>query len=133
MHDGSSYTVSGKGASAAATAASIAPEQYVTVELEGDGEIELTLPKSMIDGVNAVRAGNQEIEFQTVSESSSSTTIRFAVPDGAGSVNIHGATVVPEFGVVTLLVLAASIVGVMAYTRSAKGGSSGITAGSSQA
>jgi phosphate transport system permease protein/phosphate transport system substrate-binding protein len=132
-HDGSSYTVSGKGASAAATAASITPEQYITVDLEGAGEIELTLPKSMIDGVNAVRAGNQEIEFQTVSESSSSTTIRFAVPDGADSVNIHGATVVPEFGVVALLVLAASIVGVMAYTRSAKGGSSGITAGSSQA
>jgi phosphate transport system permease protein/phosphate transport system substrate-binding protein len=133
-HDGNSYAVSGKGASATATAATITPQQYVTVELEGNGEIELTLPKSMIDGINAVRAGNAEVDFETVSESSSSTTIRFAVPAGADSVDIHGATVVPEFGVIALVVLAASIVGVLAYTRSAKGGSvSGIAAGSSQA
>lgn len=119
-HDGSSYVVSGKGVSAQATAVSITPQQYVTVQLEGNGEIELTLPKSMIDGVNAVMVGNQEVEFETMSESSSSTTIRFMVPDGTNSVNIHGATVVPEFEVIALLVLAASIVGVIAYTRFAK-------------
>lgn len=133
-HEGSSYMVSGNGAGAAATAVSITPEQYVTVDLEGDGEIELTLQKSMIDGVNAVRAGGQEVDFEVVSESSSSTTIRFIVPAGSGSVDIHGANVVPEFGVIAMLVLAASIVGVMAFARFAKGGSiSGIKAGSSQA
>lgn len=133
-HDGNSYTVTGTSPSAEAISFSINPEQYITVELEGEGEIELTLPKSMIDGITMVRAGNGEIDYEEVSESSSSTTIRFAVPDGQDSVDIHGAMVVPEFEVIALLVLASSIVGVVAYTRFAKGGSiSGITAGSSQA
>ncbi len=132
-HDGNSYTVTGMSAGAEATSLSITPEQYVTIELEGDGEIELTLPKSMIDGITMVRAGNEEVNYEEVSESSSSITIRFAVPDGSDSVDIHGAMVVPEFGVIALLVLAASIVGIVAYTRFAKGGSiSGIMAGSSQ-
>lgn len=115
-HDGSSYTMTGRGTGAEATAVSITPEQYVTVELEGAGEIELTLPKSMIDGITMVRAGSEDINYEA-SESSSSTTIRFTVPDGAGSIDIYGATVVPEFDILVLLVLAASIVGVIAYTR----------------
>jgi phosphate ABC transporter phosphate-binding protein len=117
---GKSYPVTGKGANAEATAVSITPEQYVTVELEGDGEIELTLPKDMIDGITMVRAGNEDLEYEEVSESSSSTTISFMVPDGATSVNIHGETVVPEFNVIAILVLTASIIGVVAYSRFAK-------------
>jgi phosphate ABC transporter phosphate-binding protein len=133
-HDGNSYTVTGKSASAEAPAVSITPEQYVTVELEGDGEIELTLPKSLIDGITMVRANNEDIDYEKVSESSSSTTIRFMVPDGTDSVNIHGTTVVPEFSVIAILMLAASIVGVIAYTRFARSSNlRGIGAGSSQA
>ncbi|HXV46583.1 MAG TPA: phosphate ABC transporter substrate-binding protein PstS [Nitrososphaera sp.] len=132
-HDGSSYTVTGTSASAEATAVSITPQQYVTVELEGDGEIELTLPKSMIDGITMVRVGSTDVDYEEMSDSSSSTTISFTVPDGADSVDIYGETVVPEFNVIVLLVLAASIVGVVAYTRFAKGGTLGIGAGSSQA
>jgi len=133
-HDGDSYTITGTSTSAEATSFSITPEQYVTVELEGEGEIDLTLPKNMIDGITMVRAGNEEIDYEEVSESSSSTTIRFTVPDGQNSVDIHGAMVVPEFEVIAILMLASSIIGVIAYTRFAKGGNiSGITAGSSQA
>jgi phosphate transport system substrate-binding protein len=118
--DGTSYTVTGKSARAKATAVSITPQQYVTVELEGTGDIELTLPKNMIDGITMIRAGNADINYEVVSKDSSSTTIRFTVPDGANSVNIHGATVVPEFSVIAILVLAASIVGVIAYTLSSQ-------------
>lgn len=132
-HDGSSYTVTGKGASAEATAVNIIPQQYVTVELEGSGEIELTLPKGIIEGITMVRAGGEEVEYEEVSESFSSTTISFTVPDGADSVDIHGQTVVPEFSVIAILVLAASIIGVVAYTRFAKSSMRGIGAGSSQA
>ncbi|MGI0048624.1 MAG: PEFG-CTERM sorting domain-containing protein, partial [Nitrososphaera sp.] len=132
-HDGSSYTVTGKGTSAEATAVNITPQQYVTVELEGNGEIELTFPKGMIEGITMVRAGGEEVEYEEVSESSSSTTISFTVPDGADSVDIHGETVVPEFSVIAILVLAASIIGVVAYTRFAKSSMRGIGAGSSQA
>ncbi len=118
--DGNSYTVTSSSASVTATGLSITPEQYVTVELEGDGEIELILPKIMIDEITMVMAADDEIEFETVSASSSSTTIRFEVPQGEDSVNIHGAMVVPEFEVVAMLVLAVSIVGIIAYARFAK-------------
>lgn len=132
--DGKSYTVTGKGASAEATAVSITPQQYITVELEGNGEIELTLPKSMIDGITMVRAGSEDIDYEEVSTSSSSTTISFTVPDSVDSVDIYGETVVPEFNVIAIMVLAASIVGVIAYTKFAKGSNiRGIGAGSSQA
>jgi predicted secreted protein with PEFG-CTERM motif len=131
--DGKSYMVLGKGASAEATAVSITPQQYVTVQLEGDGEIELTLPKSMIDGITMVRAGGADVDYEKTSESSSSTTIRFTVPDGADSVNVHGTTVVPEFNVIAILVLAASIIGVVAYTRFRGINLSGIKFGSGQA
>jgi hypothetical protein len=73
-HDGNSYTETGTSTSVEATAFSIAPRQFVTVELEGNGEIELTLPKSMIDGITRVMVGNEEVEYEEVSTSSSSTT-----------------------------------------------------------
>jgi hypothetical protein len=132
-HDGNSYTETGTSTSVEATAFSITPRQFVTVELEGNGEIELTLPKSMIDGITRVMVGNEEVEYEEVSTSSSSTTISFMVPDGANSVDIHGTTVVPEFNVIALLVVAASIVGIVAYTRFAEGSIPGLGARSSQA
>jgi phosphate transport system permease protein/phosphate transport system substrate-binding protein len=117
--DGEGYEVMAMSESAEVTGLDITPEQYVTVEIEGDGEIELTLPKSMIDDITMVTAGGDEIDFE-ISESSSSSTITFTVPEGESEVDIHGAMVVPEFGVIAALVLAVSIVGVIAYARFAK-------------
>ena len=116
-HDGESYPVSGEGAGIEATDVVVTPEEFVTVELEGSGEIEITLPKTMIADITMIRAGDNDIEFDTVSETSSTTTISFIVPEGTDSVNVHAVMVVPEFGIIALLVLAASIVGVVAYTR----------------
>ena len=118
--DGNNYTVFGMSTTAMATGLDITPEQYVTIELEGEGEVQLTLPKSMISGITMILADGDEIDFDRVSETLSSTIIRFEVPEGSDSVDIHGATVVPEFEVVTMLVLAASIVGVIAYARVSK-------------
>ena len=116
-HDGESYPVSGKGTGIAATDVAVTPAQFVTVGLNGSGEIELTLPKTMIADITMIRAGDTDIEFDTVSETSSTTTVSFIVPEGTDSVDVHAVMVVPEFGIIALLVLAASIVGVVAYTR----------------
>ncbi|HEY7507535.1 MAG TPA: phosphate ABC transporter substrate-binding protein PstS [Nitrososphaera sp.] len=127
--DGNTYTVTGMSETATVTAVEITPEEFVTVEVEGAGEVELTLPKSMIDGVTMVMAGGEEIDHEVVSEDDSSTTISFAVPEGEDAVDIHGATVVPEFGVIAALVLAVSIVGVIAYVRFARTNISGMRFG----
>jgi phosphate transport system permease protein/phosphate transport system substrate-binding protein len=125
---GITYEVTGTSATVEATAITIVPEQSVQVTFEGSGEVELTLPKTMIDGITTVMAGSQTIEHETVSTSSSSTTIRFTIPDGTTMVEIQGAMVVPEFEVIALLVLAVSIVGLVGFTRF-KGGATGLSFG----
>ncbi len=119
--DGNSYTVTGKSTSANATSFTIIPKQSVMVSFEGSGEVELTLPKNMIDGITTIKAGSQSIAFEQVS-TSASTTIKFEVPEGSDSVEIQGAMVVPEFPVVAAIILAATIGGIVGYTRFAKNG-----------
>jgi len=115
---GNTYTITGMSEEAKATSFTINPEQSIEVQLQGQGEIELTMPKSMIDGISMIRAGNQEIPYQQVSSSSSSeTTIRFTVPEGTDSIDIQAAMVVPEFEAIALLILAASVVAAIGITR----------------
>jgi predicted secreted protein with PEFG-CTERM motif len=59
-----------------------------------------------------------------VNDSAESTTISLTVPE-SGSVEITGATVIPEFGVIAALVLAASLVAVIGVARF-KGSSFGL-------
>lgn len=112
-----SYSISGESTSVTATSFKINPEESVQVEFDGAGEVWLTLPKTMIDGIHTVRAGSQTISFSPVESTSTSTTIRFTVPQGADSVEIMGAMVVPEFGVIAALILAASLVAVIGFAR----------------
>jgi phosphate transport system permease protein/phosphate transport system substrate-binding protein len=116
--DGKSYTVTGKSTTATATGFTINPHESVMVEFDGSGEVELTLPKSMIDGITTVNGERPTV----VSETASTTTIRFTVPEGSDSVEIQGAMVVPEFPVVVAMILAATIGGIVAYTRFIKNG-----------
>ncbi len=115
--DDVSYSISGESTSVTATSFKINPKESVQVELDGAGEVWLTLPKTMIDGIHTVRAGSQTISFSPVESTSTSTTIRFIVPQGVSSVEIMGATVVPEFGVIAALILAASLVAVIGFAR----------------
>jgi basic membrane protein A len=116
--DGQSYTVSSKSnAFMRVSSATINPEESVVVEFTNPGEVELTLPKSMIDGISMVRAGGQELNFETVSSTDGQTTIKFTVPEGNTSVEIMGATVVPEFGVMAVLVLAMLLVAIIGIAR----------------
>jgi phosphate transport system permease protein/phosphate transport system substrate-binding protein len=114
--DGNSYTVTGT-STFAATEVEIIPEQSVRITFDGDGEVEMTLPKAMIDGITAVRTGSQTLDHEMVSSSSSSTTIKFTVPEGSSVVDIQGAMIVPEFELIALLILGAAIVGVIGFTR----------------
>jgi phosphate transport system permease protein/phosphate transport system substrate-binding protein len=115
--DGQSYEVMSMSADNALTGAEIAAGQSVTLTFDGPGAAEVTLPKSMISG--SLMADGEMAEV--VSEDDQSTTISVTVPD-SGAVQLTGTTVVPEFGVIAALVLAASIVSVIAYARFAKFG-----------
>jgi predicted secreted protein with PEFG-CTERM motif len=119
---GNNYKITGVSATATATAATIDPGQKsVQIAFDGSGQVELTLPKSMIGDINAVMAGDGEVEY-TPTDNGDSTTIAFAVPEGATSVDIMAGYVVPEFPVVAILILAASLVAIVGYTRFAKSG-----------
>jgi hypothetical protein len=97
--------------------ATINPEESVMVDFSSAGEVEVTLPKNMIDGISMVKAGDQDLEFETVSSTDAETTIKFTVPEGNTSAEIFGATVVPEFGVIAGLVLAMLLVAVIGIAR----------------
>lgn len=119
---GNNYEITGVSATATATAATINPGQKsVQIAFNGSGQVELTLPKSMIGNINAVMAGDGEVEY-TPTDNGDSTTIAFAVPEGATSVDIMAGYVVPEFPVAAILILAASLVAIVGYTRFAKSG-----------
>jgi predicted secreted protein with PEFG-CTERM motif len=119
---GNNYEITGVSATATATAATINPGQKsVQITFDGSGQVELTLPKSMIGDINAVMAGDGKVEY-TPTDNGDSTTIGFAVPEGATSVDIMAGYVVPEFPVVAILILAASLVAIVGYTRFAKSG-----------
>jgi predicted secreted protein with PEFG-CTERM motif len=117
--DGKSYTVTSSSATSKVTAATITAGKSVNVAFDKAGEMAVTLPKAMISGIaptGAVMAGTQAVQY-TVTDGADSTTIKFTAPAGATSVDITGATVVPEFGVVAALVLAASLVAVIGIAR----------------
>lgn len=114
--DGKSYTVTAVSAETSVTAVEIVPNELVRLQFDGPGKVELTLPTSMISGISAVTLGGSSVDFEEVDSSGDSTTISFTVPD-SGSVEITGATVVPEFGVIAALVLAVSLVAVIGIAR----------------
>jgi len=120
--DGKSYAVTGKSETVEATSFTINPKESVIVAFDGAGEVELTLPKTMIDGINSIRSGSTQITYQQVNSSSTSNTIKFTVPQGTDSVEIQGAMVVPEFPIVVAMILAATIGGIALYSRFARNG-----------
>jgi plastocyanin len=118
--DGNSYTVTASSATAKITEAEIEPaEKKVTLVFDAAGEAEVTLPKTMIDGVVA-GAGIEIVE--TTAEA---TKVKVTIPAGEPEVDIMGSFVVPEFPVIAALVLAITVAGVVVYTRFAKQGAAG--------
>lgn len=114
--DGNTYTITGKGQGINATGFTINPQKSLEVQFAGSGDVEITLPKDVIDGITAVMANDQAIDY-TKTDGTSSTTLKFTVPDGTDSVEILATMVVPEFGMVAILILAAAVVGVVSTIR----------------
>jgi plastocyanin len=117
--DGKNYDITYKSTTSKATTATIDAGKSVKVTFDKAGEVELTLPNAMISGINSVTAGGQTVNF-TPTKNADSTTIKFTVPEGSTSVEIKGATVVPEFSVIAVAVLGISIAAIIGYTRFAK-------------
>ena len=115
--DGTDYEVTGTSDGAMATTATINPGQSVVIEFDGGGEVELTLPTTMIDDITTVNGEEPTI----VSEDDTTTTISFTVPDEDTTVTILAGFVVPEFPVIAAI-LAATIAGIIGYTRFARNG-----------
>ncbi len=112
-----SYKVTAKSSSVQVSSVTIDAGKSVDVKVSGTGDVELTLPKAMIDGINMVKAGDQQIAFQSVGSTDSDSTIKLTVPSGVSDIEIQGAMVVPEFGVIAALILAASLVAVIGFAR----------------
>ncbi|HEX6560696.1 MAG TPA: hypothetical protein VF016_01590, partial [Nitrososphaera sp.] len=95
---GEDYEVTGKSSYAKVTSISIVPERSIQVGVEGQGRLELTLPKGMISGVYSVSADyEKEVQFQQQHDASGATVVSFDVPSSVHSFSISGAQVVPEF------------------------------------
>ena len=127
--DNNSYEITAMSTTSIATAAEIdAADKIVTVTFDKAGEVELTLPKTMISGIpaqNGVMADDKPISYQIVSETATSTVVKVTVPEGSTEVDIQGSFVVPEFPVIAALVLGITVAAVVTYTRFSKGISTG--------
>ena len=117
--DGNTFTVVSRSETAHALEATIMPdEKMVGVEFEDSGDVELTLPKALISGISAVTtSAGDPVEFQETNSTDADTTISFTLPEGETYVDITGATVAPEFGVIAALVLAGSLVAAIGVAR----------------
>jgi plastocyanin len=118
--DGKNYDITYKSTTSKATTATIDSGKSVKVTFDKAGEVELTLPKAMISGINSIMAGGQELLKDKPTETADMSTVTFTVPAGSTTVEIKGATVVPEFSVIAVAVLGISIAAIIGYTRFAK-------------
>jgi plastocyanin len=112
--EGNKHEIIGLSQNATATSFTINPGQSVEIQFDGTGEVELTLPKSIIANITAVQAGTETIQHAAVNENDTSTTISFMVPEGQTPVRIMGGFVVPEFPVIAS-VLAGTILAVTGF------------------
>jgi plastocyanin len=114
--EGNEHEITGISENVTATSFTINPAESVEIQFDGTGEVELTLPKSIIANVTAVQAGTETIQHTSVNETDTSTTISFEVPEDQPSVQIMGGFVVPEFSII-VAILAGTIVAAIGFSR----------------
>jgi plastocyanin len=113
--EGNEHEITGISQNATATSFTINPGESVEIQFDGTGEVELTLPKSIIANITAVQAGTETIQHAAVNENNTSTTISFDVPESQTPVQIMGGFVIPEFPVIAAI-LAGTIIAVIGFS-----------------
>ena len=77
------------------------------------------MPKDVIDGIFFVLVDGEEINYsEELNDNSSTLTIPFH--DGSEEIEIIGTFVIPEFGTIVVLVLAISIIAIIAVTSKSR-------------
>ena len=91
----------------------------IKIKTTSDGELIITLPKDVIDGIFFVLVDGEEINYsEELNDNSSTLTIPFH--DGSEEIEIIGTFVIPEFGTIAVLVLAISIIAIIAVTSKSR-------------
>jgi predicted secreted protein with PEFG-CTERM motif len=91
----------------------------ITIETTTDGELIITLPKDVIDGIFFVLVdGEETIYTEEVNDNSSTLIIPFY--NGTEEIEIIGTFVIPEFGTIVVLVLAIAIITIITITTKSR-------------
>jgi predicted secreted protein with PEFG-CTERM motif len=91
----------------------------ITIETTTDGELMITLPKDVIDGIFFVLVdGEETIYTEEVSDNFSTLIIPFY--NGTEEIEIIGTFVIPEFGTIVVLVLAIAIITIITITSKSR-------------
>ena len=91
----------------------------ITIETTTDGELMITLPKDVIDGIFFVLVdGEETIYTEEINDNSSTLIIPFY--NGTEEIEIIGTFVIPEFGTIVVLVLAIAIITIITITSKSR-------------
>jgi predicted secreted protein with PEFG-CTERM motif len=127
--DGEQYTIDAELTNGRITNV-IAEPRIATLTLEvsmnDDGKLTATLPRTFLDSLTEGCSGDDDVfvvllddqtEFPEESKADGTRTITIDVPVGTTEIAIVGTCMVPEFGVIAALVLAASVGAIIVATR----------------
>jgi len=99
----------------------------IEISTTSDGELTITLPRELIDAVLDtgeddeffVLVDAEEVDFDET-KTSDSRTLTIEFPFGAEEIEIIGTFVIPEFGAIAGLILAVSLISIIAVSAKAK-------------
>ena len=99
----------------------------IEVDVAGDGEIVIALPRHLIDAKNADGTDDTYIvlvdggdAWITETADSAARTLTIPVSAGAQAIEIFGTFIVPEFGTIAILILAAAVVSIIVVSGSTR-------------